>query len=296
MQVLFYRRDNRGEKSIVDSLVKGIQRHGDTCRIVDSLDFQKKLNWGSEEVVFLGRSLPGSKIVMEEAQKRGIAFVYYDKGYFNRGWKTDNPNIYFRFSVNDLQPLHYFQAVSRPPDRWDRLGIALGKRRLGGRNILFAGASKKFGLYYGIDAEEKANSIIKDIRKATLRPIVYRARRPEQETGLPGTSFSGDRKLKEDLEDAHALVTFSSNAAVNALLSGVPAFVLGPGIARPVSNTDLSRIEDPFFPTEEQRFQWCCDLAYCQWRVDEMEDGSFWEELKKILIKKTYLKSPEVLS
>ncbi len=279
-RVLFYMRDNRGEKSLTASMMKGIERHKDACRAVLSTDFQKNPDWGGAEIVFIGRSIPGSKTVMDQARKEGVQFIYYDKGYFNRGWKTQDPEIYYRYSANSFQPLDYFQALPRPSDRWDKLGITPQPRKRGER-IIMADYSDKFASFYGLEGTNPSAGWIEEIKKRTAKPLHYRSRL------TPRSTDDGDagrtEKMGELLENAHALVTFSSNAAVDAVLSGVPAFVLGPGIAKPVSNTDLSNIDDPWFPTDKERLQWCYDLAYCQWRVDEMEDGSLWNYLKGIL-------------
>ena len=165
------------------------------------------------------------------------------------------------------------------------MSIELKPRKKNGTKIVITGCSQKFARMHGFTNESFTEQLVARLKKLTNRPIVYRPKSADTHAvPIPGTIFSYDRcKIEEDLEDAHAVVTFSSNAAVDAVLSGVPAFVLGPGIAKPVSNTDLSKIEEPWFPTEKERLQWCYDLAYCQWRVEEMEDGSLWADLKKIL-------------
>ncbi len=287
-RVLFYRRDNRGEKSLTASLMKGIQKHGDECRTVLSTDFLKDPDWGGAEVVFIGRSLPGSKIVIEAARRDKVQFVYYDKGYFNRGWKTEDPQVYYRFSVNNFQPLEYFQAVPRPPDRWQKLAIELEPRKKGS-SIVVAGYSEKFAAFFGVDAKKHTDEMIHAIQKKTDKPIAYRARTTPGSTEGFNSKPKGQeaRKMQDLFENAHALVTFASNAAADAVIAGVPAFTLGPSIARPVSNTDLSLINDPWFPSEKERLQWACDLAYCQWRVEEMEDGSLWQSLKEVLSRGT---------
>jgi len=151
--------------------------------------------------------------------------------------------------------------------------------------IIITGCSQKFARMHGFTNEEFATGLVDRLKKLTDRPVVYRPKSADTHaTPIPGALFSHDEcKIQEELENAYAVVTFSSNAAADAVIAGVPAFTLGPSIARPVSNTDLSKINDPWFPSEKERLQWACDLAYCQWRVEEMENGSLWQSLKEVL-------------
>jgi hypothetical protein len=73
----------------------------------------------------------------------------------------------------------------------------------------------------------------------------------------------------------HAVVTFNSIAATESVLAGVPAFVLAPSNAAiPVSNTNLSKIDNPWYPEREQIYDWACHLAYGQFHNSELLDGT----------------------
>lgn len=290
MNLLFYHTENLGEIPLVNALVNGAQLHGMICQTRQIEEYGQNQRLDDQDIlhadaVFVCRTSPYAKRVMEACVRLGVNYIYCDKGYLNRGWKSDNPDIYYRFSVNNFQPLDYFQSIPRPSDRWDKLKIPLKKPQGGGKHIVFAGCSWKFGLWNGFEITEYATQVVQQIKKYTDRPIIYRpkvsSKKPPE---IPGTLFSYDEKrIAEDLESAHALVTFSSNAASDAIFAGIPAFVLGPAIAKPVSNTDLSKINEPYFPDEHTRKQWCYDLAYCQWRVEEMMNGMVWEYLREVL-------------
>ena len=84
--------------------------------------------------------------------------------------------------------------------------------------------------------------------------------------------------LADDLRGAWAAVAFSTNAAVGAVLGGIPVFAGDHGcMAYQVSNNDLSRIEVPKIPDREA---WAHSLAYAQWNSLEMRDGSCWAHLR----------------
>lgn len=281
MRVLIYYYSNQPHKTLVRSLIKGLKKHGEACETKFILDYEPD-QVKDADVVLAYNILSGPKII-QACLERNVDVVYYDKGYFSRGWDTDSADVYYRFSVNEFHPLHYFQSIPRPPDRWQELGIELKPRRTAGNDIVFAGCSAKFARVNGFDLNGYATGVVREIRSRTDRPIIYRPKKAlNPPPPIPGTVYSHKRcRIGEDLANAHSLVTFSSNAAVDAILSGVPAFVLGPGIAKPVSNTDLSKINDPRFPSEKERLQWCYDAAYCQWKVNEMEDGTLWNHLKE---------------
>ena len=73
-------------------------------------------------------------------------------------------------------------------------------------------------------------------------------------------------------------MTCASNAAVEALLSGVPVFCTGPCAAYRMGKPDVTEIETPALPDDRER--WARVLAANQWTLDEMADGTCWRELQ----------------
>jgi hypothetical protein len=83
-------------------------------------------------------------------------------------------------------------------------------------------------------------------------------------------------------DDVHALVTFNSNAAVESILAGVPAIVMAPThAAMPVAGQELDQIETPFWAGQDQLHAWVCHLAYGQFHVDELSDGTAYRILNE---------------
>ena len=80
------------------------------------------------------------------------------------------------------------------------------------------------------------------------------------------------------LQSAHALVTHSSNVAIEAACLGTPIFVDPASAAAPIGLTDLSMIETPVYP---DRQAWLSHLAYSQFSMDEIRDGSAWRLLRE---------------
>jgi len=124
---------------------------------------------------------------------------------------------------------------------------------------------------------------LKRVGKYTNRPLIYRPKPSWKEAvSLSGARFSRPPELLAHLlPDAWALVTFGSNAAVEALTAGVPVIVTGDGIARPLARTQEENIDDLFIPSDAVRRQWLADMAYCQFNVQEMESGLAWKILRE---------------
>jgi hypothetical protein len=106
-----------------------------------------------------------------------------------------------------------------------------------------------------------------ELKRHTDRPIVVRAKPQPGETAVP---------LERALAEAHALVTHSSNVAVEAAIAGTPVFVAPSSAAAPVGLTDLSQIETPVRP---DRGSWLAHLAYAQYSMDEVKSGQAWRML-----------------
>jgi hypothetical protein len=207
--------------------------------------------------------------IMKQCLEDHNNFYYMDSGYVGNNVGDRNSQgikQYHRIVLNDMQ----HRIISpRPSDRWDRLGVKIHPRRYG-HKIIVAAPDEKPCKYYGINHDEWIAQTVAEIKKHTDRPIVVRERAPRRI----------DRVLNEPLsqvleQDVHALVTFNSIAAVESILTGVPAFVLAPShVAEPVASRDLSKIEDAFYPDHDLLMAWCHSMAYGQYHVKELKNGT----------------------
>jgi hypothetical protein len=193
-------------------------------------------------------------------------FYYVDTGYFGNGrWK-----YWHRIVKNNLQ---LTELQSRPGDRWERHGIKFQPWRLG-RKIVVAAPDEKPCKFYNINLETWIEQTVATIRQHTDRPVVIRQRAPRRIDRISTDTLS------QALTDAHALVTFNSNAATESILLGVPVFTLAPNAAGPVGSQDLSQIETPYYPDQDKLYAWASGLAYGQVHIDEMKYGTAFEIIK----------------
>lgn len=207
--------------------------------------------------------------IMRQCLADGRDFYYMDSGYIGNLKGKRNPQgnkNWHRIVRNNLQ---HDQIVPRPADRFESLQIPIHGRRHGSK-IIIAAPDEKPCRFYGIDREQWIQDTVNTIKRYTDRPVIVRERAARRQDRVFTDPLS--EVLKKDV---HALVTFNSNAAVEAVIDGVPVFVLAPThAAAPVGNRDLGQIENPFWPDNSLRYSWLCHLAYCQYHVRELRDGT----------------------
>lgn len=212
--------------------------------------------------------------IMQKCLHDKIDFLYVDSGYFGNHVGAGNlrgVKLWHRIVLNDLQ---HNTIIERPAERWESFRIKLLPRKHGTK-IIVAAPDEKPCRYYGIDKDAWVAETVAELKKYTNRPIVIRERAPKRIDRV-----ANDPLHKVLADDVHALVTFNSVAGVEAVMQGVPTFVLAPShAATPVANTDLSQIENPYWADSDKLHAWAHHLAYCQFHVSELRSGAAWKML-----------------
>lgn len=206
--------------------------------------------------------------IIKRCWQDGRRFLYMDTGYFGNRPNPQNPHgwkVWHRIVPDNFQ--HGNKIIERPADRWEKLKIPVESRKLGSK-ILIAAPDEKPCQVYGIELQQWIDQTISTIKMHTDRPVELRQRDPNRQRRLVNDFQSA-------LKDVHAVVTFNSNAATESVMSGVPVFVLAPcSAALPVANTDLSQVDNPWFPDPDLVQAWCRHLAYGQFHNTELTDGT----------------------
>jgi len=216
--------------------------------------------------------------IMKRCWQDSRDFYFIDTGYLGNQRSLTNPQgwkLYHRIVKNDIQ--HNNNIITRPPDRFRRLGVPIENWKKGGKKILIALPDEKPCKFYGIELEQWTQQTIETLKQYTDRPIEVRARNKSR------LNRTVHNTLKEALDDdVHALITFNSNAATEAIMYGYPAFTLAPThAASPVSSQDLSQIETPYYPDKDLVHAWAYHLAYGQFHVHELKDGTAFKILQE---------------
>jgi len=216
------------------------------------------------------------KKLIKQCWHDGRDFFYIDTGYFGNERTSTNPNgwkYWHRIVKNDLQ---HGKITPRPDDRFRKFNKNINAWKRTGRKILIAAPDEKPCKFYGIEKDTWLKETVETIKKYTDRPVEIRERAKNRIDRIKHST------LHEALDDdVFALVTYNSVAATESVFYGIPAFTLAPcNAASPVSSQDLSQIETPYYPDKDKVYQWACHLAYGQFHVSEMKDGSAWRILK----------------
>lgn len=158
-------------------------------------------------------------------------------------------------------------------ERFARLGIEPRPWRAQGGHILVA-PNRSFGMPGGIMDHDWAAQIARALQARTRRPVRVRMH--------PG-NVAPQRPLAEDLRDCWAVVIWSSSVGVEALVAGVPVvccapwWICKPAAAGPEALQDIEQL--PGAVQQAARLPALQALAWAQWSVDEIADGTAFRHL-----------------
>jgi hypothetical protein len=222
------------------------------------------------------RGWPGARLAFDSPPNDGEPFVTYGQiwgaqrivpaalankrpfFWMDNGWympARGEMRGYYRLTYRSLAPI-LLNDISSP--RIDLDEVPMRPWREDGRHVLIAMPGKHFGEAIGLDMPAWVESIGRTIKNHTDRPIKIRPKRTDVNS------------LLRDLKGCWALVTHSSNVAIDAVRRGIPVFVAPTSPAAPVGNLDLASMENPVMPP---RKPWWRSLMRQQFTLDEISSG-----------------------
>ncbi len=151
-----------------------------------------------------------------------------------------------------------------PPDRWKATGVQLNAWH-GNTSTIVLVCDQHPGDSCSPGNRSWWREIDQQAQKAGLR-VVYRPH--------PLLADSAMLSLSESLEFVNACVTWSSTAAIEAVINGIPTVAMDRGsmawevTTRSLANRYLGA-----------RSQWAYNLAYRQWTHDELASGEAWQHI-----------------
>lgn len=190
---------------------------------------------------------------LTDARFDGADWYYGDHGYFHRG-------THYRITRNAYQ--HDGRG-----DQGRDPGVTIEPWRKDGGFVLVCPPDDKIARLMGFDEVAWLDDVLLRITWNTDRQVKVRPRN------------TADTPLAADLANAWALVTWASNAAVEAVLAGVPVFCTGDCAASVMGRSDPIGIEYPVYP--DDRHEWASALAANQWTLDEISSGIAWRTLSE---------------
>lgn len=198
---------------------------------------------------------PDLEAMLRQARAEGRVWYYGDHAYFGCGrfYRCTRGAMQLAGADGDADPRRFLQ-----------FGIPVRPWRRTGSHIVLCPNSESFLARYGVP--NWVEDTVAALKAVTDRKIVLRWK-----------AHAERRPLAADLVDAWAVVTFTSNSAVEAVLAGVPAFCTAPCAAAAMSSANLHSIEAPVMP--DGRLEWASRLANNQWTLEEMAAGQLWRAI-----------------
>ncbi len=160
------------------------------------------------------------------------------------------------------------------PERWRGFNIPLAPWRKGGTHILLR-EQRGIGSTRMASPPLWHDDAARRLAALSARPQRFRAHPksrlyPETAVAQPG--------LEEALADCHAVVTWASAIAAQALVAGVPVFYEAPAlICAGACQHGLENIERPRYPDRLPALE---RLAWAQWSLAEIADGAPFKYLR----------------
>lgn len=227
------------------------------------------------------KSFPRGEIFQRQRSKN-LDVIVLETGYINRG---DGENHHYAAGFNGLNGRADFRNHDSPDDRAIKLRKSGLMRVLnwleGGEYILLCGQVPWDASVENSDHLLWLQAAVDRLKAYSQREILFR---PHPKCGIgyrliTGVKMSMGTPIESDLERAHCVVTYNSNAGVDALLRGVPVFAHDRGsMCWDVANKSLICVD---FPNKPDRTPWLNDLCYTQWTLDEMRSGETWRHLSR---------------
>ena len=226
-------------------------------------------------VLWYGRMAP-NKDIWDKAKAAGKNIIVLEVGGLNRG-------ITWKVGLNGINRDAYFGGLHNNSSRADALGLFLKpwKDNKNGPIIIACQHSMSQQWRHQKKPASWVFDTINEIRKHTDKQIIIR---PHPRCRVDGIEYEFKNvKIQYpiripnsyddfdfEIDDAYAVVNWSSNPATKAIMEGIPAFVGPSSLAYDVGNINLKDISNPKKP---DRQQWLNDLAYTEWTVEEISKG-----------------------
>jgi hypothetical protein len=191
----------------------------------------------------------------------GQTYWYCDNSYFDASRQR-----IFRVTRNALQ---HSGLGSSDGKRFKALGLDIAPWRKAGSHVVVCPQSDHFMHVIAGYPGNWLDETVSGLRQVTDREIRVRP--------WSGNKSVLSSTLSADLVGAHALVTWSSAAAVTAILAGVPVIAMGQCAASTMSAGAIEDLEN--LPMRDDRERWASVLADNEWTLDEFRSGAAWRSL-----------------
>jgi hypothetical protein len=211
-----------------------------------------------EDVLVIWNRYGGGERAALTFEKAGAKVLVAENGYLGKDWLDDT-----WYAIAHGQHNGAGRWPTGGPERWDSLGVELAPMRGGSEVVLLP--QRGIGPAGVAMPRDWTDRTYARLRGRGLRVRVRQH---------PGTRECVP--LERDLGKASAVVTWGSGAALKALVMGVPVFYDFP---QWIGGPAASRFTDDLTPCVDARLEMFRRLAYAQWRIGEIADGTAFRHL-----------------
>lgn len=230
--------------------------------------------WVSEKTpIAIFGILRGTAELMRICKEHNIDYYYFDHAYFYRADRHKNHmafNTRFYRITKNGQSLNKIIEWNKSEEYANRIKVFRRTFNIKvntkffqseGEKILVLPPSDYICKFYNYGTQEDwINKTVKKIEEHTDRKIIIRRK--------------GDKEnFIEQLQSAYCTVSSQTTAIIDSIRFGKPSFCEEMSCALPMSKTDLSEIENPFRPKEDEIEYWINGLLSSQFKQSEISSG-----------------------
>ena len=274
---------------IFDCFIQSLRDSGEQLFVDQNAEADVAVIWS---VLWQGR-MRNYQRIWQQYRSAGKPVIVLEVGGLRR-------NESFKIGINGVNAKADFANETFDDKRWPLFRHTLKPWKDTGNKIIILGQHHTSEQWAGMPSMDKwFENQIQEIRKHTDKAIEIRPH-PRNPIGLNVKKYSNvsikypimdkatidDTDFKKTLNDAWAVVNYSSNPAMEAVINGVPVFVSEDSLCHEVGNTSFENINNP---TKPDRQNWAYKLSYTEWFANEIAEGKPWRRIKKRLEEK-YLK------
>lgn len=247
-------------KTVADAMAVGLKRHGIRVSYCNT----KRANIQGDVAIAYGWN--HRPIFEKHAQ-----YVYFDLGYWNRHPAKRPREGMYRVAVNSWDTADHM-LDGMPDDRFVASDLVLWPHEPRDcRRIMIALMSDKAAIAKGMRPREWEKKAAIQIRGEGF------------DTSYRYKTDACNLSIEKALAQVQAVISYSSNVSVDALINGVPSYSeLGVGRLWSLYR-DGGTLSNPYFPDDAARHQLLSDVAYAQWSPSEMRNGSAWDYIRQVL-------------
>lgn len=250
---------NEDHRRILSALAEGIP--GSLVRDVrDYVPADASVVFGGAKRSFI-KSMT-KEVIATRTIADGGRMLYVEEGFVRRG-------EYYSIGWDSINGRAEFYNERSPPDRWQRLGVKLQKRRRDREAYLVCGQVPWDVNVQDTDHGLWCRTMFAEMQRlgfdTKFRPHPRMINDPKARYGISHEHWD-TRPLAECLRDYSHVVTYNSNIGVDAVIAGCETMAADKGSM--VWGIDMLG-----------RQQWAANLAWAQWTLDEMRQGLPWAHL-----------------